>query len=458
MEWETHFGGNDYAYSFALEQTGDGGFIVAGESTETDAWLDIRLTKISPTGSEEWVKYFDREDDIARDIKITPDGGYILVGSTGIWGTNHQAWIIKTDSLGNKQWELVWGGAGAENAFGVDLTNDGGYIVVGDTTSYGSGGNDLFILKIDSTGQETWYKTYGGEKFERGNKVYQKENGNFIIAGENASETGFMNAWYLETDEKGNLVNSAVYGGEEEVRGYDITSTSNCYIMVGNTCPYKDVYLVISREKTVSPTECTEDDTGVIDFPTTYVTPGIPVTIPLRMQNAPGNVQAMGFDITIPEGLTFKSFEKGSLVPAGYVLDVNLISANTLRCGAYKISGTDVIAAGASGEIVKITFDVADTITCPQKISLSALKDDISTWSSSPGCLECGCNGDTNNDGQITPADALNAFEKYMLVCPTSAGLECDSFCSDVNKDGMTTPGDALCIFRKYLNIPCCLD
>ncbi|MEE4356289.1 MAG: dockerin type I domain-containing protein [Desulfococcaceae bacterium] len=206
------------------------------------------------------------------------------------------------------------------------------------------------------------------------------------------------------------------------------------------------------------PEQCTEDGTGSLDFPTSKVTPGNAVTIPLRIQNAPGNVEATGFDIIIPDGLTYTGFEKGSLVPAGYILDVNVISANTLRCGAYKVSGTDVIAAGASGDIVKITFDVAATFASPQKINLSALKDDIAAWSATPGCVIEGCDGDTNGDGQITPADALNAFEKYMLVCPTSAGLDCDSFCADVNRDGNVTPADALCIFRKYLGQPGCLD
>ncbi len=202
---------------------------------------------------------------------------------------------------------------------------------------------------------------------------------------------------------------------------------------------------------------CIEDDTGDIDIPSYSVTPGGPGTASVRIQNAPNNVEAMGFDITVPDGLTYTGFEKGSLVPSGYLLDVNVISANTLRCGAYKVSGTDVIAAGASGEIVKITFDVSNTFISPQKISLSELKDDIAAWFGTPGC-DGGCNGDTNKDGQITPADALNAFQKYMLMCPTSSGLDCDSFCADVNQDGQDSPADALCIFRKYLGQPGCLD
>jgi len=205
-------------------------------------------------------------------------------------------------------------------------------------------------------------------------------------------------------------------------------------------------------------TECSENDTGSIDIPTVNVTPGLSVSIPVRIQNAPGKVESLGFDITIPYGLSYDHFEKGSMLPSNYMMDANLISENTLRCGAYRLGGTDVISAGESGEIIRITFQVASSFTGSQ-INLGGLKDDIRTWTASPGCVVVDdCNGDINKDGDITPADALCAFQKYLLICPTSSGLECDSFCADVNRDGTDTPADALCIFRNYLKQPSCLD
>jgi len=210
--------------------------------------------------------------------------------------------------------------------------------------------------------------------------------------------------------------------------------------------------------QTPSCSNCVEDDSGTIDVPSVTVTNGSAVIIPVRIQNAPANVEALGFDISVPEGLTYVSFAKGSLLPSNYVLSVNSISGNIFRCGIYRQGGTDIIAAGSSGEIVQITFNATGTITETQ-MSLSELKDDISTWFASSGCLiKDDCNGDINNDGEITPQDALLAFQKYMLICPTSTGLKCEDFCADVNKDGSTTPSDALCIFKKYLGSPSCLD
>ncbi|MGE0083971.1 MAG: right-handed parallel beta-helix repeat-containing protein [Desulfococcaceae bacterium] len=205
-------------------------------------------------------------------------------------------------------------------------------------------------------------------------------------------------------------------------------------------------------------TECSENDTGSIDIPTVNVTPGLSVSIPVRIQNAPGKVESLGFDITIPYGLSYDHFEKGSMLPSNYMMDANLISENTLRCGAYRLGGTDVISAGESGEIIRITFQTDSSFTGSQ-INMGGLKDDIRTWTASPGCVVVDdCNGDINKDGDITPADALCAFQKYLMICPTSSGLECDSFCADVNRDGTDTPADALCIFRKYLKQPSCLD
>ncbi|MEZ4528119.1 MAG: dockerin type I domain-containing protein [Desulfobacterales bacterium] len=210
--------------------------------------------------------------------------------------------------------------------------------------------------------------------------------------------------------------------------------------------------------QTPSCTDCIENDDGHIDVPTVTVTGGSSVTITVRMQNAPNNVEAMGFDISVPTGFTYTGFAKGSLLPSNYLLEVNPVSGNTFRCGAYRVGGLDVISAGSSGDIVQISFDTATDISGSQA-SLAALEDDISTWSATPGCvLTDDCNGDINKDGDITPQDALAAFQKYMLICPTSVGLKCEDFCADVNRDGKTTPADALCIFRKYLKQPSCLD
>jgi Tol biopolymer transport system component len=209
---------------------------------------------------------------------------------------------------------------------------------------------------------------------------------------------------------------------------------------------------------------CVEDDTGSLDIVGSTGQCGGSVKIPVRIQNAPNEGGSIGLEFKYDSAiLTYKGFKKGPLVknfgePLGD-FDVNLISDGLLRIGGYRsVSG---IAPGSSGVLVYLKFDIADE--CDSSVlELGALTDDIGSWTASPGCFtlasEPECTGDVNIDGEITPADALCAFEKYMTICPTSCGIECDDLCGDVNGDGETTPADALCIFNKYLGKASCMD
>ena len=85
-------------------------------------------------------------------------------------------------------------------------------------------------------------------------------------------------------------------------------------------------------------------------------------------------------------------------------------------------------------------------------VGLQELKDDIGTWSATPGCFDCSFTCDVNGDGDVTPQDALCAFQKYLGICPTDCGM-CEEILCDVNGDGDCTPADALEIFKCYLGM-----
>jgi hypothetical protein len=109
--------------------------------------------------------------------------------------------------------------------------------------------------------------------------------------------------------------------------------------------------------------------------------------------------------------------------------------------------------------VVYLNFDV---IQCEAGSSypfdLQELKDDLAGWPASLGCFQCGCDGDISGDSEITPQDALCAFETYLQLCPTTCGIPCEDVCCDVTQDVDCTPADALCIFQEYLGLPSCLD
>jgi subtilisin family serine protease len=200
--------------------------------------------------------------------------------------------------------------------------------------------------------------------------------------------------------------------------------------------------------------ECVEDDTGSLDIAGSSGGPGGSTTVSVRIQAAPDPVSSLGFEVVFdPTLMTYMGFERGALV-----VDFDYFNCaipvgedSIVRCGGFKAQGG--IPAGASGYVINIDFDVTQCVqgdTYP--LDLQELKDDISTWSSSHGCFQCGCSCDVNGDGEITPKDALCAFQKYLGFTQTDCGPP-EEICCDVTMDGDCTPQDALEIFKEYLGM-----
>ncbi len=200
-------------------------------------------------------------------------------------------------------------------------------------------------------------------------------------------------------------------------------------------------------------TVCEEDDSGALDIPGTRGAPGGTVTIPVRIQSAPNDVSSLGFEVFPPSVLAFTGYTTGPLVEDFDFFDCNVPAdkPNVVRCGGFKAEGG--IAAGASGDVVSLTFDVSPDCEGIWTVGLQELKDDIASWSATHGCFDCSFTCDVNGDGEVTPQDALCAFQKYLGICPTACGPCQDIFC-DVTGDNDCTPGDALEIFREYLGLP----
>ena len=152
-EWNRTFGGANYDYGYSVQQTSDGGYVIAGS---TNGRQDVWLIKTRPDGTEEWNTIFGfgspAKADEGYSVQQTSDGGYIIAGYTESYGTAGSAdvWLIRTDSDGIEQWNMTIGGAGLEKGYSVHQTADGGYIVTGFTSSYGAGGYDLWVIKLST--------------------------------------------------------------------------------------------------------------------------------------------------------------------------------------------------------------------------------------------------------------------------------------------------------------------
>jgi hypothetical protein len=134
---------------------------------------------------------------------LTPDGGYVLAGSTKSYGAGgYDAWLIKTDSSGNEVWNKTYGGTSGDYIYSVDNTSDGGYIVTGKTQSYGSGNYDTLLVKTDSDGTEEWHMAIGGSDYDLGNSVRETSD-SYIITGKTKSfgtGDGNYDVWLIHTE------------------------------------------------------------------------------------------------------------------------------------------------------------------------------------------------------------------------------------------------------------------
>ncbi len=185
-EWTRTYEGITSVESF--QQTADTGYILAGNTRpDTRRNSDISLVKISPTGSEQWNRTFGGtfSDDRVKSVLQTSDGGYLIAGSTSACGDNcpDDAWLIKVSPQGQEQWNRTLGGTSDEEVEFVRLTTDGGYILIGNTDSYGAGSSNIWFVKVDSNGNMQWNNTLGRIGRDKAYSVSQVPGGYIFIAG-----------------------------------------------------------------------------------------------------------------------------------------------------------------------------------------------------------------------------------------------------------------------------------
>ena len=203
-----------------------------------------------------WQKtYGGTGDENSVSIQQTIDGGYIVGGYTNSFGSgNFNFWVIKLDNIGGVVWQKTYGGSGSDYARSIQQTSDGGYIVGGETTSYGAGATDLWVIKLDENGGVVWQKTFGGIAQDYSTSIQQTSDGGFIVTGETHSfGAGGQDIWVLKLDAEGSI--SGCPGemiGVTSVTGVDTSATISLPSVTG-----QDALL------TAIPSTATASDTSV---------------------------------------------------------------------------------------------------------------------------------------------------------------------------------------------------
>ena len=256
IEWQRCLGGTTLDEAWSIQQTTDGGFVVAGQAYSNDgdvsghhgstSYADSWVVKLDASGNIEWEKSLGgKYNDAAYSIQQTIDGGFVIAGSSdsnnGDVSGNHgldDYWIVKLDASGNIEWQKSLGGSSYDFANSIRQTTDGGFVVAGYSgsndgdVSGNHGGYDYWVVKLDFSGNIEWQNSLGGSDFEFAFSIRQTTDGGFLVAGRAFSGDGDVSGnhggydgWIVKLDHWGNIVWQKCLGGSDDDHSYSFQQT-----------------------------------------------------------------------------------------------------------------------------------------------------------------------------------------------------------------------------------------
>ena len=238
ITWQKTYGDGGYDTANAVQPLSGGGYIVLGAVDPSANPGRIWLIKLDASGEIVWQERYGAGWDGGSSVQPTADGGFILAGVTaaGINDAPH-ALFARFDSNGSVVWQKVYQGISAEGIGSFAPTGDGGFIAAGWTASFGAGGSDAWVIKLDAIGNVTWERAYGGTNYDAARSIRPTGDGGYIVAGTtNSYGAGNSDAWLLKLDAVGNIIWQRTYGGTSNDYAYSvILGPGGGYIVAGYT-------------------------------------------------------------------------------------------------------------------------------------------------------------------------------------------------------------------------------
>lgn len=278
QEWQKVYGGSDDDRGQEIINTSDGGYAIIGSSKSQDGdvslnsgFNDFWVLKISNSGNLIWEKSFGYSgSDNGFSIIQTQDNGYLIAGVIDVTSSDGQGnnrlninrhaggdyWVIKINSVGNLQWSRYFGGSFTDTSYALSETQTGNFIIVGSSDSddidinNNKGTYDFWVLKISSSGDLIWEKSFGGSEIDEARDITITENGDFLIVGDSRSvdtdvlyNNGAADIWIIKINADGQLIWEKTYGGTSFDGVQSIQKTLNNYYIVAGNSRSSDVNL-----------------------------------------------------------------------------------------------------------------------------------------------------------------------------------------------------------------------
>ncbi len=225
-------GSGQYEIIYSVVESTDANFVLSGlffEPINQDhSGFLIKIS--SNTGELVWkreIGIVGRIDEI-YSLKETSDNGFILAGvvayndTTGAQNlTGVDALLVKTDSLGITEWEKTYGGIEPDDAKSIEITDEGGFIMLGVTYSFGLGQSSMYVVKTDHQGNMLWQKTYGGNFTDEGWAIHKLQDGNYVICGQSNYASDSTGAYIAKIDPDGIIIWEKNYKGAKQFQDFE---------------------------------------------------------------------------------------------------------------------------------------------------------------------------------------------------------------------------------------------